>query len=165
MIPIVVIFLAVLFLFIAKAKSNTVTQMNETPTCCCNITNDPTTWPSGDRIWLICHAVGYAEGANVAGSLPDRSNNPGDISDYFDLYGGVVCGSHVTQFPSKQIGWQKLYEKWSNILAGNSTSYDPNTSWNTIAQTWAGDWKNWVTNLTNKLGVDPNSTPADYMAS
>jgi hypothetical protein len=161
---IVIVILAIVAIFVFSQQGNAVTQMTTNQNLC-TITNDPTTWPSGDRIWLICHAVGYAEGANKSGSLPDRANNPGDISDYFDLYGGVVCGSNVTQFPTKQIGWQKLYEKWTNILAGNSDVFNPDNSWSVIAQTWAGDWKAWVTNVTGVLNVDPNSTPAQFMAS
>jgi hypothetical protein len=162
---ILIVILAIVAIFVFSQQGNAVTQMDSTNQNLCTITNDPNTWPSGDRIWLICHAVAYAEGANKAGSLPDRANNPGDISDYFDTYGGVVCGSNVTQFPNKQIGWQKLYEKWSNIFSGISTTFDANSSWTVIAQSWAGDWKNWVTNVSNTLGVDPNSTPAQYMAS
>lgn len=165
MIPVVIVGILLFFFFVAK--SNAVTQMNATPqnNNTCAITYDPTTWPSGDRIWLICHASGYAEGANKAGSLPDRANNPGDISDYFDKYGGVVCGSHVTQFPDKATGWNALYEKWSNILSGNSCEYNPNDSWQVIAQTWASDWQDWLKNVTGILNVDPNSTPAQFMAS
>jgi len=38
----------------------------------CGITNDAATWPTGDKIWDVCRAIAIAEGANVAGSNPDR---------------------------------------------------------------------------------------------
>ena len=34
------------------------------------ITNDPATWPQGDRIWNIARAIAYAEGANVCWIVP-----------------------------------------------------------------------------------------------
>ncbi len=163
---IIVIIAAIIFILFFAVKSNAETQMTQPqPKNCCNITNDPSTWPTGDRIWLICHAIAYAEGANHSGSIPDRANNPGDISDDFNLYGDGIVGicSRITVFPSKLAGWQRLHLKWENILAGNSREYDPDSSWTVIAQTWASDWKAWVTNVTSKLGVDPNSTPAQYM--
>src|ERR1035438_8484085 len=51
------------------------------PVLSCAITNDPSTWPTGDEFWNVCWAIAYAEGAQIAGSVPDRCNNPGDISD------------------------------------------------------------------------------------
>src|SRR5580692_8534150 len=48
---------------------------------CCVITSDPSTWPNGDAIWTFAQAIAFAEGANLAGSVPDRTNNPGDLSD------------------------------------------------------------------------------------
>jgi hypothetical protein len=51
------------------------------------ITSDPSTWPTGSRIWDIARAIAIAEGANVEGSNPDRLNNPGDISDGASTYG------------------------------------------------------------------------------
>jgi hypothetical protein len=130
------------------------------------ITHDPTTWPSGDRLWMICHAVALTEGANVKDSVPDRLNNPGDISDGLAEF-GAAChdGSSVTTFPDKETGWHWLYQKWSNIMAGKSCVYDPNSSWIEIAKHWAGNWSAWADNVTSILGVDPTSTPAQYMAS
>jgi hypothetical protein len=134
------------------------------PDCCCQITNDPNTWPTGDRIWLVCHAIGYAEGANVAGSNPDRLNNPGDISDGYNEYGGENhSGSNITSFPNKHTGWNWLYSKVSNMANGNSHIYSASDTWTIIAQKWAGDWQNWLKNVTDVLGVSPDSTLQDYL--
>lgn len=128
------------------------------------ITNDPSTWPSGDRIWNICHAVAYAEGANIAGSVPDRNNNPGDISDWADTYGSTYSdGSDVTTFPDKWTGWEKLYNKWLNIINGNSSVYSPSMTWVEIAQHWAGDWSAWANNVSSHLGVNEQSPVKDYV--
>jgi hypothetical protein len=129
-----------------------------------NITNDPSTWPSGDRIWDICHAIAYAEGANRAGSAPDRLNNPGDISDWASEYGSEYTdGSDVTHFPDKWTGWQKLYDKVSAIANGQSSVYSPSMSWIQIAQHWAGNWQSWVENVTSHLGVSQQDTLGAYV--
>lgn len=128
------------------------------------ITNDPDTWPSGNKVWDICNAVATAEGANVAGSNPDRLNNPGDISDGALTYGSQFhSGSNITTFPDKETGWTWLYNKWQNIVSGNSTVYHPSDTWSVIGKKWAGDSGPWTANVTNYLGVDPGSTVADYV--
>jgi hypothetical protein len=125
---------------------------------------DDSTWPSGDNIWNICHAVAYAEGYNVAGSVPARLCNPGDLSDGFSQYGGEShSGSNVTHFPDQQTGWQWLYNKWQNIVNGSSTTYPASLTWTQVAQKYAGNWQNWLNNVTSVLGVDPSSTPANYV--
>lgn len=131
-----------------------------------NITYDPSTWPgdeASDPLWAIAHAIARAEGANVPGSNPDRLNNPGDLSDGAAEFGFEPhSGSNVTHFPTKTTGWQWLYNKLSRIQAGQSAVYFPGMTWIQLAQKWAGDWSNWVANVSNYLGVDPNSTFADY---
>lgn len=135
-----------------------------TRTCSCMITNDPTTWPSGDKIWNICQAIAKAEGAAIAGSVPDRANNPGDVTDGISTYGALGSGcSNVTHFPTKQVGWNALYTKVSNIISGASITYCANWTWTQIAQKWSGNWQPWVTNVTGALGVDPTSTVEEYV--
>jgi hypothetical protein len=127
------------------------------------ITNDPATWPSGSPIWSICQAIALAEGAHMAGSVPDRLNNPGDISDGGSVYGSEAhSGSNVTHFPTKEIGWSWLYSKVLNAATGQSRVYLPSMTWVQIAQKWAGNWQAWVGNVTTYLGVDPNSTLNQY---
>lgn len=131
------------------------------------ITADRNTWPSGDKIWSICQAVAIAEGYNDGpGYVPFDLNNPGDISDGASTYGSQAhSGSNVTTFPDAETGWQWLYNKLNNAASGKSTVYLPSMTWTQIAQKWAGDWQNWVNNVTGDLGVSPDSTLADYMAA
>ena len=139
-------------------------QGNTLIDCNCSITNDPCSWPTGDRIWLICHAIAMAEGANLAGRVPDTNNNPGDISDGASTYGSVNAdGSNVTTFPNKSTGWQWLYNKVSNIVNGKSAAYPKSATWAQVAKTWAGNSCAWLNNVTSILGVSENSTPADYI--
>jgi hypothetical protein len=128
------------------------------------ITNDPSTWPSGDVIWNVAQAIALAEGYNVAGSNPYRLNNPGDISDGASQFGSEShSGSNVTHFPDAQTGWTWLYGKLQNAASGASKVYHPAMTWKQFAQTWASDWQDWLNNVTATLGVDPNSTFGDYV--
>ena len=129
-----------------------------------HITNDPSTWPAGDRVWNVCRAIAMAEGANIAGSVPDRFNNPGDISDGAHQFSQTFeGGSMVTLFPDKPTGWQWLYSKVFNAASGQSSVYSPDMTWIQIAQKWAGNWEAWVTNVTNYLQVTQDSTLNDYV--
>lgn len=128
------------------------------------ITSDRSTWPTGDRIWNIAQAIAIAEGANVPGSNPDRLNNPGDISDGAGTFGSQAhSGSNVTTFPDKETGWSWLYNKLENIARGKSHVFSPSMTWEEFAQKYAGNWQNWVNNVTRELGVDPSSTFGDYV--
>ena len=128
------------------------------------ITNDRSTWPTGDRIWQIAQAIAIAEGYNLPTSNPFRLNNPGDISDGFMEFGGEPhSGSDVTRFPDAQTGWQWLYDKLSRIAQGKSAVYSPQMTWVQLAQKWAGNWQNWVGNVTTELNVQPNSTIIQFL--
>jgi hypothetical protein len=150
----------------ASSSSSTSQSPSDSIEVVTAMTNDPSTWPQGDRIWDIARAIAFAEGADVAGSNPDRLNNPGDISDGARTYGAEFhSGSNVTHFPDKQTGWQWLYDKLHNISTGASSSYRPDFTWAQVAQKWAGDWQSWVTNVTRNLGVTEDSTFGDYVNS
>jgi hypothetical protein len=128
------------------------------------ITNDRLTWPTGDKLWQIAQAIAIAEGYNLPTSNPFRLNNPGDISDGYDEFGGEPhSGSDVTRFPDAQTGWQWLYNKLSRIAQGKSAVYSPQMTWAQLAQKWAGNWQNWVGNVTTELNVQPNSTIIQFL--
>lgn len=129
------------------------------------ITADSNSWPGSDRIWEICSAIATAEGFNGGpGVVPFDLNNPGDLSDGRGEFGSQHhSGSDVTTFPTAELGWQWLYNKIQNIVTGGSSVYPQTLSWSGVAQKWAGDSAAWLHNVTGYLGVDPNSTPADYV--
>ena len=128
------------------------------------ITSDRSTWPTGDRLWQIAQAIAIAEGYNLPTSNPFRLNNPGDLSDGFDQFGGEPhSGSNVTCFPNAETGWQWLYNKLSRIAQGKSAVYSPQMTWTELAKKWAGNWIVWVANVTKELGVSPDSTFAEYV--
>lgn len=132
-----------------------------------SITADQSTWPSGDKIWTISQAIALAEGYDKGtGYAAFDLNNPGDISDGISQYGSEYHdGSNITKFPDAETGWQWLYNKLNNAASGKSSVYHPTDTWTTIAHSWAGDWQDWVNNVTSALGVSADSTLADYMNS
>lgn len=137
---------------------------------CCGITSDPSTWPTGDKVWDVCRAIALAEGANQPGSAPDRYNNPGDLSQG-DEHGQAVAGyvnlpdgETLIEFATKNGGWQALYTKINNIRLGISLTFRPSYTWTQIAAKYAGNSAAWVSNVTNELGVSPSDTFGSYFS-
>lgn len=128
------------------------------------VPTDPTTWPSGDRIWDCCRAIAFAEGYNVAGSVPARLNNPGDLSDGMNEFGSEFhSGSNVTKFPTASTGWAWLYAKLRNTATGQSSVYSGDMSWREIGVKWAGNSAAWSNNVASALGVNVDSSLNDYL--
>jgi hypothetical protein len=165
---IVIALLVILFVFSQSSAADVGVVSCSSGACMsCGISNDPGSWPTGDRIWDVCRAIATAEGANVAGSTPDRLNNPGDISDGGLTYGFELhSGSSVTKFPDKKTGWQWLYSKIKNAFVdGNSSVYSADMTWTQFSQKYAGDWQNWLANVTGELGVQQDSRVGDYFVT
>lgn len=132
------------------------------------ITSNPSSWPSGDKVWDVCRAIAIAEGANVMGDAPDRFNNPGDLSKG-DEHGQPVIGyvnlpdgEVLINFASKEAGWAALYSKISNIATGRSSTFSPTMTWRQIAAKYAGNSTAWVNNVSSALGVSPDSVFGDF---
>lgn len=135
---------------------------------CAGITSDPMTWPTGDKVWEVCRAIAFAEGADTEGSVPDVYNNPGDLSKG-DEHGQAISGyvdlpdgETLIEFETKTGGWQALYTKINNIRLGISRTFQPGWTWTQIAQKYAGDSSAWVANVTRELGVAPSDTFGSY---
>jgi len=133
------------------------------------ITPDEGTWPNGDALGNICHAVARAEGyQNGPGCAPWDMCNPGDLSPG-DEGGYAVAGppefhggSLVIHFKTHADGWAALRRKFQRMVSGESNVYAADWSWRQVAAQYAGNSQNWLTNVTGYLGVDPDSTPRDY---
>jgi hypothetical protein len=139
------------------------------------ITADTSTWPGAQpaypnaAVWDICTAVALAEGYNGGvGVAPYDLNNPGDLSPG-DESGQAVQGppqehdgSLIIDFATVEDGFIALYVKFFNIVSGNSKVYPKTLTWTQVANIYAGNSSAWVKNVTNYLGVNPSSTPAQY---
>jgi hypothetical protein len=134
------------------------------------ITADVSSWPGSDKIWNICAAVALAEGFNEGqGTAPYDLNNPGDLSpgdEAGQATGGppqTHDGSSIICFATAEGGWNALYAKFAHIVNGHSHVYPATWTWAQVAQKYAGDSANWLKNVTDYLGVDPSTTPAQYV--
>lgn len=134
------------------------------------ITQDSATWPGTDKIWQICKAVAHAEGYDLGpGTAPFDLNDPGDLSpgdEAGELTDGDPehhDGSAIIHFATAEGGWRALYHKFNRIVTGKSAAYPQTLTWQQVSQKYAGDSANWLNNVTHYLGVDPDSTPADYV--
>jgi hypothetical protein len=127
------------------------------------VASDQDTWPGGDAVWDVARAIAVAEGYGKTGAAPTLMHNPGDISDGGGTFGYEYHGgSNVTKFPDDITGWTWLYNKLNNIRNGKSTKYSNNMTWNELAHTWAGNWQNWLNNVTRELHVAPTDRVGDY---
>jgi hypothetical protein len=124
---------------------------------------DTSQWPVGDKVWDVARAIAIAEGFGRPTAAPTLLNNPGDISDGKNQFGSEHhSGSDITHFPNVATGWTWLYNKLNNIKEGKSHVYSNEMTWIEFAQKYAGDWSNWVVNVTNYLKVKPTDKVGDY---
>ncbi len=136
------------------------------------------TWPGASadypngKLWNICTAVALAEGFQQGvGTAPYDLNNPGDLSPG-DENGQSTCGlpqqhggSSIILFCTVEEGFIALYKKFERIVDGASSVYPKEATWEEVAIKYAGNYGAWLNNVTSYLGVDSQSTPADYANS
>lgn len=126
------------------------------------VPTDRDTWPAGDAIWDVARAIAKQEGYGVSMlNAPTRNNNPGDISDGFDKFGGEALDSKITRFPDPETGWNWLYSKLKNIRDGRSGVYSNNLTWQQFGAKWAAD-PHWPNGVTKTLGVNLSDRVGDY---
>ena len=106
-------------------------------------------------------AIAAAEGFNVAGSIPQRNNNPGDIMSG----GSYVVYNSITE------GWQALYDQVHLMFFGGSKYYNPSMTISQVAYLYAdgandpSGAQNWAQNVANYLGVTPDATLNSLMGA
>lgn len=128
---------------------------------------DRGTWPTGDKVWRFCQAVAYAEGYGADPlNAPTSHHNPGDLGPGDTGYPGESHGgSVVSMMPDDATGWAALYQKWSRIFAGHSSTFPNAWSIQRAAMTYAGDWRNWSKNVSSDLGVPESMRLIDWYNS
>lgn len=116
------------------------------------------------KIASIAAAIGHAEGFGLPNAIPTRANNPGDLK-LGDLGHGAISGKTI--FATVEDGWNALRKQINLMATGRSDYYQPTDTWRRIAQVWVGtsDYPNWMNTVTSDLGVSPDSTLEDYLAS
>jgi hypothetical protein len=101
---------------------------------------DPNTVPQPDAtnyVMALARGIARGEGFYVSGSLPHRSNNPGDLTKSFGFNTtGVANKEGVLIFESVEGGWGALYGQLGLIFDGTSKAYNTDMTVWEFAYTW-----------------------------
>jgi hypothetical protein len=118
----------------------------------------------------IAHAEGfYAATRDGKSDLPERCNNPGDLTDDGNIgYGTArstgIGATDITIYPTAVDGWNALYRKVRRALTGASTVYTLDMSIEEFGLKYSED-PDWGVNVANILGVSNQATLADLVAA
>ena len=108
-------------------------------------------------------AIAHAEGYFVPGSLPFRTNNPGDM-ELGDRGNGVLKGKTV--YATAEDGFAALRRECTAILTGASVVYSVNWTFLEVANKWTGndDPDAWCNEVCSRLKtVFPSTTIREYV--
>lgn len=116
-------------------------------------------YPVPDSILRLARAIARAEGFYVAGSLPQRMNNPGSITD--------PATGKLRQYPSVEAGWNALYRQIEAMASGRSAYYSPDMTLREIALVYTGNDKPdaWARIVAESLGVSPDVRFGDLVGA
>ena len=116
----------------------------------------PLTTSYDEKVQYLAEAIARAEGFYVAGSLPQRQNNPGALK-----LGGVF----IALYPDADSGWTALYNQVDLMLTGRSAYYNSSMTFSQIAQIYTGgdNAETWAFIVSNTLGLTPANTLDDYL--
>jgi len=106
------------------------------------------------QIRSMAQAIARAEGFYVAGSVPQRSHNPGNIKASWTGYPSTPGG--ITMFPSESAGWAALYHQLELIRDGRSGQYSLANTIRQMGTRWTatiGQQFAWASNVAQSLGV------------
>lgn len=105
----------------------------------------------------FAQAIGVAEGFGVAGAVPTRANNPGDLK-LGDVGHGVTGAEGITIFADESEGWDRLYRQLSLIRDRKSANYTPDFTIAQMAAKWTGTQKGeWAANVAKYLRSTPDA--------
>jgi hypothetical protein len=123
-------------------------------------------------IAALARGIARGEGFLVSGSLPQRSNNPGDLTKSFgNAVTGVANKEGVLIFATVQDGWNALYSQLGLIFSGNSKVYNKDMSIWEFAYTWTLGRQpatqeerisvaGWAASVLEELNKEPSITTA-----
>lgn len=111
---------------------------------------------------IVARAIAKAEGFGIAGAVPTRANNPGDLTQAGQGYAGdtgQTLGANIIVFDTVENGWNALYRQVRLMLSGGSGVYSLADSIEAVAAKYtATDAGAWAQNVADALGVDPSVT-------
>ena len=104
----------------------------------------------------IAQAIAYAEGFHVPGSVPNRLNNPGDLT--VDLTGkGIGKEGMYIRYATAADGWEAL-EKQVRLMFGGSRIYHAGMSLFDVSRRYTTTEQDaWARNVASHLNVSVNT--------
>jgi hypothetical protein len=96
----------------------------------------------------MANAIAQEEGWNVAGSIAQQNNNPGNV------------GGPGATFATPADGWNQLYSQINLMLYGGSAYYNPQMSLAAAGLVYSNGDPNWSANVASIMGIDPGTTLA-----
>jgi len=115
-----------------------------------------------DVVQQFADAIAQAEGFYVAGSRPQRNNNPGDLTD---------SSGSFRVFSTIEEGWAALYDQVYKMFYGGSAYYQPSMTIAQVSYYYANGSKDptgaasWASNVAAYLGVTTDTTLNALMGS
>jgi hypothetical protein len=127
---------------------------------------------SDSLVQRFCDAIESAEGffqKRIGGAqdLPQRCNNPGDLTDDGDVGLGTarstgIGAADITIYPTLAEGQAALQKKIRRALNGASSVYTLDMTIEQFGVKYARDW-HWGMNVAERLDVSPQTTLADLV--
>lgn len=123
------------------------------------------------RAETLARAIAKAEGFGIAGALPTRINNPGDM-ELGDRGWGTEAAKTIYEkaswdatFDDKADGCSALWRECFAILSGASHDYEPTMTFFQLAQEWTGGDKPsaWAAIVCGELGTEPEMTLETFL--
>lgn len=115
------------------------------------------------KIRTAAQAIARAEGFYVAGSIPARAHNPGNLK----LGGATLGTTGITVFDSDGQGWAALYRQLQLIVDGRSRVYSLGMSIRAMGAKWtatAHEQLAWASNVAGVIGVSVDTTLRQVLA-
>jgi len=109
----------------------------------------------------LAQAIATAEGFYVPNTRPAKDHNPGDLT--VDINGrGVGKDGSLIIYASDDDGWDALYQQVQKYFNGSSAHAGPDSSIADLSGVYtATEQSSWAANVSNTLGVDPNTSLSD----
>jgi hypothetical protein len=125
------------------------------------------------RAEALARAIAKAEGFGIAGALPTRTNNPGDM-ELGDRGWGTEAAKTVyakaswdSAFTDKTDGCSALWRECFAILSGSSHNFEPTMTFLQLAQEWTGNDNTsaWAAIVCQELGTTAEMTLETFAIS
>lgn len=147
--------IAALFLYRTKASRQPVPSVTTSEGFDLSPYGGPVQYPAS--LVSLGKAIARAEGFYVAGSIPARAHNPGDLKP--PGWSGPTLGEGIAVYDSDAAGFSALHKQLYLILTGRSGVYTLDDTIASMAEHWTGgdNPDAWARNVSGALGTNPTA--------